>query len=84
MLKRFKIHKHFIYLHSTTESESTKAWRLDANCQRSKATLAVELLGQLTKWSEGAGVAEEQPEMERWGCEVTVSTSGLINNAAGL
>lgn len=51
----------------------------------SKVRLAVKLLRQLTKWSGGAerqrGTARNG---ERSGCEVTVSTSGLINNAEGL
>lgn len=50
---------------------------------RRNGTLAVHLLRQLEVVGWGPA-AEEQPEMEKRGCEVTVSTSGLINNAAGL
>lgn len=51
----------------------------------SKVRLAVKLLRQLTKWSGGAKKQRRTARNgERSGCEVTVSTSGLINNAESL
>lgn len=72
----------------TTQFESGKEREVRRQLfERSKARLSVKLLRQLTKWSGGAERSGrgERPEMgARRGCEVTVSTSGLINNAAGL